>query len=208
MENVKKQKTPADKMLNTVIVLVILAFLAAGVYAVWGVVSKNIEENAIMSGKKEPTVEYLANLQSKTVDEYLAQYNLTAGDTITAKSPESEMVNQMSLEFYMSYVGETQTADELIAQDNMSDIATKDMTHSEYIDLKNAQPLSKIYGDAEAVNQINEQLKNAGIEANLTPEMTYGEFEQILMDNGAQLQAAAQEQAQQETPSEAAPAAE
>ena len=57
----KKKATPADKAVNAIIVLIILVFVAVGVYATYGKISEGVTNKEIESGKAEATVEYLAN---------------------------------------------------------------------------------------------------------------------------------------------------
>ena len=118
----KKKATPADKAVNAIIVLIILVFVAVGVYATYGKISEGVTNKEIESGKAEATVEYLANQAGQSVEDYLAQYGLTLGDTIKAKTTESEMLDNMTIENYAKYNG--QEADSFLQ--GMSDSVTKD----------------------------------------------------------------------------------
>ena len=102
----KKKATPADKAVNAIIVLIILVFVAVGVYATYGKISEGVTNKEIESGKAEATVEYLANQAGQSVEDYLAQYGLTLGDTIKAKTTESEMLDNMTIENYAKYNGQ------------------------------------------------------------------------------------------------------
>ena len=125
----KKKATPADKavnaiivlMVNAIIVLIILVFVAVGIYATYGKISEGVTNKEIESGKAEATVEYLANQAGQSVEDYLAQYGLTLGDTIKAKTTESEMLDNMTIENYAKYNG--QEADSFLQ--GMSDSVTK-----------------------------------------------------------------------------------
>lgn len=206
----KKRATSADKMINVIIAVVILAFLAAGIYAVHGVISENMQKKAqeelnmaIQNGEVEPTVEYLANQSGMSVEDYLAQYGLTVNDTLTKDSTQTELLNSMTLESYVNFIGSEQTADELIQQAHLEDEVTKDTLYSEYQEKLNASPLSKLYGDESTVNQIKEELTSMGIDASsVSNDMTYGDFNKLLEENQLALQEAAAAQAESEANAE------
>ena len=67
----KKKATPADKAVNAIIVLIILVFVAVGVYATYGKISEGVTNKEIESGKAEATVEYLANQAGQSVEDTL-----------------------------------------------------------------------------------------------------------------------------------------
>ena len=97
MNNSKRPATPADKMINAVIVIVILAVLGLGAYAVYDKVSVNLETKAIQEGTSEQTVRYAADKSGMSADEYLAQYGLGEAG-LNEKSTGSERIEKMTVE--------------------------------------------------------------------------------------------------------------
>ncbi len=125
-----------------------MVFVAVGVYATYGKISEGVTNKEIESGKAEATVEYLANQAGQSVEDYLAQYGLTLGDTIKAKTTESEMLDNMTIENYAKYNG--QEADSFLQ--GMSDSVTKDTVWKDLM----AMPVSQVI-DADALAQVKKQ---------------------------------------------------
>lgn len=171
-ETGKKQSTPMDKLINVLIVLVIAAFVAVGVYATYGKITEGIQDRAIENGEAEKTVNYLAKQSNMTVDEYLAQYGLSIGDTITEDTTEGEMLDNMTLENYAKYNG--QDADEMIEGTGLSDKVTKDTLWKDFLP---QVPTISVIGSEEALNKIKEQY---GLGDEVNAETPYGEFEKII----------------------------
>lgn len=173
--NEKKRSSRSDKMLNLIMSVIVIAVLAVGVYATYGKLSGNIKEKAIQDGKAEATVEYLANKSGMSVDDYLAQYGLSVGDTVNKNTTESEMTDNMTIENYLKYSGREQTADEVIAEAGLQEQVTKDTLWKDYMAIV---PVSSVIGE-ESFNQIKEQM---GLGDEVTADMPYGEFEKIMQD--------------------------
>lgn len=184
----KKKSTPQSKMTNCIIVILIIVFAALGVIAVYPKIAENRKTNAILNGEAEQTVEYMANNQGMSVEDFLAQYGLSTNDGITGESTETDMVNNMSIENYLSYTGETQTADELIAQVNMQDKVTKDSKWTDFMNILSTAQAVDVVGGEEAFNQLKEQY---GLGDDVTPSMPYADFEQALYAKQSELAAAA-----------------
>lgn len=174
-EGGKKKASSADKLVNVIIAVAIIAFVAVGVYATYGKVSEGIEEKAITSGEKEATVEYLAKQSGMSVEDYLAQYGLSLGDTISKKSTEAEMTDNMTIENYLKYSGMEQTADEVIADAGLTDKVTKDTLWKDFMP---QVPISMMY-DEDTLNQIKTSL---GLGDEVTSDMTYGDFEKLMQE--------------------------
>ena len=102
----RRPASPADKMFNFIMFIIIIAILGLGVYAVYGKVSTNLENKAIESGQAEQTVKYAADQAGVTVDEYLEQYGLKDDADVNEKTPVSEMINHMTVENYAKYNGQ------------------------------------------------------------------------------------------------------
>ncbi len=173
--NEKKKSTKSDKLLNLIMCVIVIAVLAVAVYATYGKLSENIKDKAIQSGQAEATVGYLAKQSGMTVEDYLSQYGLSVGDTITEDTTETDMLDNMTLENYLKYNGDEQTADEVLEGVGLKDKATKDTLWKDFMPMV---PTVSIIGE-ESFNQIKEQM-NLGDE--VTPDMPYGEFEKLLQD--------------------------
>lgn len=198
--NEKKKASPADKMVNIIIGLVIIAFIAAGGYATYGKIAEGIETKAIESGEKEATVSYLAKQAGMTVEDYLAQYGLTVGDTVNEKSTQTEMEDNMTVENYLSYTGDTQDVDELISGMGLEGKATKDTLWKDFLPMA---PAVSVIGGEEAFNQAKEQL---GLGDEVTTDITWGDFQKLMEEK--QNEAAEATEAPAEATAEAAEATE
>ena len=160
----KKKATPADKAVNAIIVLIILVFVAVGVYATYGKISEGVTNKEIESGKAEATVECL-----------------TLGDTIKAKTTESEMLDNMTIENYAKYNG--QEADSFLQ--GMSDSVTKDTVWKDLM----AMPVSQVI-DADALAQVKKQYPIGDDE--ISDSTTYEEFQKVLYQKASAASQAAQ----------------
>lgn len=193
-ENKKKKATKSDKIMNAVIALIIAVFVGAGVYATYGKISESIKDKAIESGEAEATVEYLAKQSNMPVEDYLAQYGLSLGDTIKKDTVQSEMLDNMTLENYAKYNG--QDAEEMINGTGLQDKVTKDTLWKDFLP---QVPTVSVLGE-ETFNQIKTQL---GLGDEVTPEMPYGEFESMMNEIQAQEQSSDEGTAETtETPAE------
>lgn len=118
---------------------VIVVVLALGVYAVSGpigdIIQKTKSEKAaerLMAG--EGTVADMADLSGLSVDEYLAQYNVTAEDNITGSSKMVDFENVLSIAEYCDYAGVTYTEEDFNAyktEKELGEDVTLDSTDSE-----------------------------------------------------------------------------
>lgn len=166
MKNSKRPATPADKMINAVIVIVVLAVLGLGIYAVYGKLSVNIENKAIEEGTSETTVRYAANLASMTVDEYLAQYGLADSD-LNGKSTQTEMIEKMNVENFAKFNG--QETEAFLAEYGLTDKATPDMLWTE---AELLIPTGIYMGGEEQFAQIKEIYE---LDDSIKPETPWGE---------------------------------
>ena len=169
----KKKLSSADKLVNVVIAVAIAAFVVVGVYATYGKVAEGIADKKILNGEQEPTVKYLAKQAGLSVEDYLAQYGLTLSDTITEKTTESEMTDNMSVEHYLTYTGMAQTAEEVIEDAGLKDTVTKDTLWKDFFP---QVPVGMVYDEA-TFEQVKTQL---GLGDDVTLEMPYGEFQKLL----------------------------
>ena len=171
--NGKNKASQSDKLINVVIAVVVAAFVVVGVYATYGKISTGIEDKKILNGEKEATVAYLAKQSGMSVEDYLAQYGLSLSDTITEKTTESEMTDNMTIENYLKYTGMEQTADEVIADAGLTETVTKDTLWKDFFP---QMPVGMVY-DPQTFEQYKTQLS---LGDNVTLDMPYGEFEKIL----------------------------
>ena len=176
--NEKRKASAADKLINVIIAVVLVAFVAVGVYATYGKLSQGIKDRKIASGEAEPTVDYLARQASMSVEDYLAQYGLTLSDTVTKNTPESEMTDNMTIENYLKYSGMEQTADQVISDAGLTDTVTKDTLWKDFFP---QLPVSMVY-DQSTFEQLKTQL---GLGDEVTLDMKYGDFEKILDEKTA-----------------------
>ncbi len=172
--NEKKRASSADKMVNVIIGIVIVAFIAVGVYATYGKIAEGIETKAIESGEKEATVSYLAKQAGMTVEDYLAQYGLTVGDAVNDNSTQTEMEDNMTVENYLKYTGDTQDVNEMITGMGLEGKATKDTLWKDFLPMA---PAVSVLGGEEAFNQAKEQL---GLGDEVTTDITWGDFEKSM----------------------------
>lgn len=179
----KKRATSADKAINAVIALIIIAFVAVGVYATYGKISEGIKDKAIANGEAEATVEYLAKQANMPVEDYLAQYGLELNDTIKEDTTESEMLDNMTIEYYAQYNG--QDADEMINGTGLQDKVTKDTLWKDFLP---QVPAISVIGGEEAFNQMKTQY---GFGDEVTMDMPWGDLEKLIEEKQAEMMAAA-----------------
>lgn len=180
----KKKSTPADKAVNAVITLLIVGFLAVGVYATYGKISDGIKEKRIEEGKEEATVSYLAKQANLDTESYLEQYGLTLGDTVTEDTTENEMLDNMTIENYASYNGQ----DAETFMQGLSESVTKDTVWKDFM----AMPVKDVI-NADDLAAVKEQYGITDEEVSDTT--SYEEFQTVLYQKAIeqQSQAAAQD---------------
>lgn len=166
MKNSKRPATPADKMINAVMIIVVLAILGLGAYAVYSKLSVSIETKAIEAGTSEQTVRYAANLAGMTSEEYLAQYGLSDAG-LDEKSTASEMVEKMTVENYAKFNG--QEIDAFLEELGLTDKATPDMMWTE---AELLIPTGIYMGGEEQFKQIKEVYE---LDDSITAETPWGE---------------------------------
>lgn len=178
-----------NTLLNVIVAAVIAVFLIIGVYATYGKISSGIEDKAILNGEKEATVAYLAKQANMTTQDYLAQYGLELGDTITEDTTESEMLDNMTIENYLKYSGDTQTAEEVIEGTGLTDKVTKDTLWKDFLP---QVPAVSVLGE-ESFNSLKEQL---GLGDEVNYDTTYGEMEELISRKTAEQSETSEENAE------------
>ena len=177
----KKVMTPFEKMLTTILVIVVLAVLALAVCATYGKISDNVkqakleaETTAINNGEQEATVRYMASNAGMSAADYVAQYGLSLTDGLSEDSALSEMGDKMTLENYFKYsdenTGETTDVDAQLTEWGADGFGiTKETTWGE---VQSKLPLVNYLGEEE-FNGLLEQYAAIGYDSSLiTADMT------------------------------------
>ena len=153
--------------MNTVITVIVIAFLALGGYAL----KDNIKAILPERPEKEKTVSDLAKEREMTVEDFLAEYGLD-GAEVTKKTTESEVMSKLTVANYAKY--NNQTVDELLEQYGIKN-ADADMLWQEAYNL---MPMSKY---AETLGTSFEELKEqAGLPDEVTEKTTLAEVQEIM----------------------------
>lgn len=162
---VKKQK--GAWVMNTVITVIVIAFLCLAGYALRDDIKSILPERP----EKEKTVSDLAKERDMSVEDFLAEYGLDSGE-VTKKTTESEIMSKLTVANYAKYEGKT--ADELLEQYGI-ETADYDMLWQDAYEL---MPMSKY---AESMGTTFEDLKEqAGLPDAVTEKTTLAEVQEIM----------------------------
>lgn len=162
---VKKQK--GAWIVNTVITVVVIAFLCLAGYAL----KDNIKAILPEKPEKEKTVSDLAKERDMSVEDFLTEFGLDSAE-VTKKTVESEVMSKLTVANYAKY--EYQTVDELLEQYGIEE-ADEDML---WQDAYNLMPISKY---AESMGTTFEELKEqAGFPEEITEKTTLAEVQEIM----------------------------
>lgn len=195
MANTNKSKGSADTMINVIIAVILIAVIGLAVYAIYGKMSAKLTKQAIENGEKEATVEYLAEQQGMSIEDYLAQYELTISD-VSKKSTEEEMTDKMTVKNYVSYA--STTIDELKEQYHLDEAPAED---ANWGDLRKSFTVKNMVGDEESFKQFKEIYK---LDDSITMDTLWTDAEPILEESVKKLQ----EEAANATPAPSAEAEE
>lgn len=198
----KGHASSADKAINLVIAVVIIAVLAAGVFAVYKKVSESMFDKAVADGTAPQTVATLARQSGQTVDEFLENYGL-ADSTLNKDSSTEDFMNSLSVKNFAAYQGEEYDA--FIEQYGLTDKVSEDMTWEE---AQKLIPLGKMIGIEEgsedAATQLESIKEQFGLDASVNANTPWGEVEPIITAKQEEMMAQAEaEAAQTEAPAEA-----
>lgn len=131
----RKYSNSSDRMLMTVMVIIVIAVLALGIFAVSGKVSKNVKSNRVNSADRR--VGDMADQSGMELNDYLEEYGLTADSGITAKSTPQEMAEKLNLENYSQfYYGIELTDDEFASFKKDQEVADDVQKDTEDADVK------------------------------------------------------------------------
>ncbi len=120
-------KKSSFNLMNLVSVVAIAVVLGLGIWAVSGTVSENLETNRLADQSNWKIADY-ADQSGMSVEEFIAQYDLTAEDGITAKSTPLEMLDKLSLEHYASFGMGRELTDEEFAEFKKANEIAEDVT--------------------------------------------------------------------------------
>ncbi|MCC8169794.1 MAG: hypothetical protein LIO59_05450 [Oscillospiraceae bacterium] len=167
----------SDKMITLIIVIVVIAVLGLGVYATYGEIANNIRDNKIASGEIAETVEYAAEQEGMTVEDYLELFSLDVSDDVNVDTPVDDFYGYMTLENYMNMANEGNEEevdiDSMIEEWGLTGQVTKD---TQWKDVELLIPVGTYFGD-ETLEQYK-QAYNIGDEVN--SQTPYGEFQEIV----------------------------
>ena len=137
----KQSKGSADITVNVIIAVVLIAVIGLAGYAIYDKMSAKINNRAIENGEKEATVEYLAEKQNMTVEDYLAQYGLSG---ISGKATQEEMTDKMTVDNYVSFAGTS--IEDLKTQYNLAEAPSGDAVWG---DVRKSFTVKNMVGDSE-----------------------------------------------------------
>lgn len=168
----------SNSMITLIAVLFIAAFVVVGAFAVVPVIKQHSEDKAMRNGEKEPTVAFMAREADKSTEEYLAQYGLTLGDAITENSVISEVLENMTIGNYNTYMA---AYGNTIDISQFSDAVTEDTVYKDFM----AMPAETVLG-TEMYNATKEAY-SMGDE--ITGDMSWEDFQNALYTYASQANA-------------------
>ena len=174
----KRSRNSADTMINVIIAVVLIAVIGLAAYAIYGKMSTTLSQKAIEAGEKEPTVEYLAQQQSMSVEDFLALYGLS---DVSPKATEEEMTDQMTIDNYLTY--SNIAMEDLTTQYHLDEAPAGD---SNWGELRKSFTVKNYVGDEDALKQFTEIY---GLEeGQITLDMPWTEAEPIIEDSVQRMQ--------------------
>lgn len=129
----KRKASPADRVLNIIIAVVVLVFVGLAAWAISPKISEKIEAyKAEQQAALPDTIEKRANEKGITVEQFIADYGIT-GENITGETMMSDVVESMTVENYAKLEGTT--VEEYITANGLPETVTGAMTVGEANDL-------------------------------------------------------------------------
>lgn len=169
--NGRRPASPADRMINVIIAVIILAVLGVASYAVYGKISDNLEEKAISEGTKEATINYTAKQQGKTVKEFLSEYGVE-NSGLKGSQPISDMYGKMTVENFAKYSG--QELDAFLEEYKLKDKVSKDDL---WEDAELKLPLGVYIGGDDYIEQFKEVYE---LDASVTKDTPWGDVKETV----------------------------
>ena len=144
-ETPKKKKSKLDIFSNIIIVILILAILGIGGWAVYSKFSQQAGQN-ISEEITPPTITEQAQSEGISVEEFLSKYEIPTDSALTGDSLLTEAIPYMTLKNYAAFSGtDIQTAKESIG-------------------------ITKDYADDTLISDILEEMATAQVEESSTEE--------------------------------------
>ena len=178
--NTQKSRSSADKTINLIIILIVAAVLAAGIWAVYTKISDNLLEKSIADGTAPQTVETYAKQVGQSVDEYLADYEIT-DPAVNGDTSISELIQYMNVKNFAKYQG--MEFDEFVAEYGLTDKVSEDTM---WPDAEKLIPLGIYIGGDDQVEEFKTYYE---LDASVTAQTPWGDVADAVEAKAAELQA-------------------
>lgn len=173
-----KSTSSSDKTINIIIAVIIIAFLAAGGYAIYGKVSDNLFDKAVADGTAPQTVKTLARSAGQSVNEFLEENGITDG-SVDGNTSTEDFYNHMSVERYAAYNGQDYAS--FVEQNGLKDKVTETTS---WADAQKLIPLGTYIGlDAAAegaADQFNMFKQMYGLGEDVTLDTPWGDVKDTI----------------------------
>ncbi len=166
------QNKSGNKLFNTILAVVMVIVIGISVYAIYTTASTKILDNQIATGEKEATLEYMADTEGITVDEFIEKYSLKDAG-LSKNSTETEVVNKMTLTNYATIAGTT--VDELLKQYYLEDKANSDTVYEDFKAMWTVK--SMVQNDEAMLDQLKEYYS---LDDSITMDTLWSEVEPII----------------------------
>lgn len=188
--NTQKSRNSADKTINFVIILIIVAILAAGSWAVYGKISSNLLDKAIADGTAPQTVETYARQADLSVEDYLALYEIS-DPSVNGKTEMSDLMDVITVNSYALLSGSD--FDTFVEENSLTDKVSADTLWS---DAQLLIPLGKYIGGDEYVDDFKSYYE---LDESVNAQTPWGDLADIIAEKDEQMAAAAEAEAAAET---------
>jgi hypothetical protein len=175
-----KHTSPADRGINLVLAVIIIAVLAVGSVAVYRKISDNMLTKAIADGTAPQTVATLAKQAGQSVDEYLADYGLSDSD-VKGDTSTTDFLNNLTVKYFAAYNGED--FDSFVDQYGLTDKVTEDTM---WPDAEKLIPLGIYIGgsadvdDEDTATQLASIKSTYGLDDSVNASTPWGEVQPII----------------------------
>lgn len=173
-----KSSSSSDKTINIIIAVLIIAFLAAGGYAVYSKISDNLFDKAVSEGTAPQTVKTLARSAGLSVNEFLEENGITDG-SVDGNTSTEDFYNHMTVDRYAAYNGVS--LEEFLEQNALTGKVTETTS---WADAQKLIPLGTYIGlDASAegaADQFESFKQMYGLDASVTLDTPWGDVEETV----------------------------
>lgn len=187
--NTQKSSNSADKTINFVIILIIVAILAAGSWAVYQKISSNMLDKAIADGTAPQTVETYARQADLSVEDYLALYQIS-DPSVNGKTEMSDLIDVITVNSYALLSGSD--FDTFVEENGLTDKVT---TETLWSDAQLLIPLGKYIGGDEYVDEFKEYYE---LDDSVNAQTPWGDLADIIAEKDEQMAAEAEAAAEAE----------